>query len=138
MSRFIAISQFIFFVKSLIIGVEGVMIVEKQLDYYALGARIRKARENKKLTQEQLSEICSLSTSHIGHIERGTRIPSLETLFKICTSLEISMDYLLFDSFDSDEIHFANISAILKTKSKEKINTFMSTVKILADKIDEL
>lgn len=112
--------------------------MKKQIDYYALGSRIRKSRESKKLTQEQLSEICSLSTAHIGHIERGTRIPSLETLFKICTCLEISMDYLLFDSFDSNEIHFANISAMLKNKNKDKVKAFMSTVKVLAEKIDEL
>lgn len=112
--------------------------MEKQIDYYALGTRIRKARENKKLTQEQLSELCSLSVSYIGHIERGTRIPSLETLFKICTSLEISLDYLLFDSFDTNEIHFSNISAMLKNKNKEKVTIFMNTVKALADKIDEL
>ena len=112
--------------------------MEKQIDYYALGLRIRKARENKKLTQEQLSEKCSLSTAHIGHIERGTRIASLETLFKICTALETSMDYLLFDSFDANEIQFSNISSILKNKNKNKIKSFLSTVKVLADRIDDL
>lgn len=112
--------------------------MEKQIDYFALGLRIRKARENRNLTQEQLSEICSLSAAHVGHIERGTRIPSLETLFKICTALEISFDYILFDSFDSDELNFSNISAMLKNKNKDKVKAFMSTVKILADKIDEL
>ena len=112
--------------------------MEKQIDYFALGMRIRKARENKHITQEQLSELCSLSTAHIGHIERGTRIPSLEALFKICTVLEISFDYLLFDSFDSNEIHFSNISAMLRNKNKDKVKIFMATVKALADKIDEL
>ncbi len=112
--------------------------MEKQIDYFALGSRIRKARESKNFTQEQLSEMCALSTAHIGHIERGTRIPSLETLFRICSCLEISLDYLLFDSFDSNEIHFSNISSMLKNKSKDKVSIFMSTVKALADKIDDL
>lgn len=112
--------------------------MEKQLDYVSLGLRIKHARENKKYTQEQLSEMCSLSAAHIGHIERGTRIPSLETLFKICVALETSMDYLVFDSFDSNEIHFAAVSSMLKNKNKDKVNIFMNTVKALADKIDEL
>lgn len=44
-----------------------------QFDYPALGARIRKTRKEKGLTQEQLAKMCDLSTAHIGHIERGDK-----------------------------------------------------------------
>ena len=57
--------------------------MEQELDYIAIGDRIRKYRELSRMTQEQLSESCSLSTGYIGHLERGTRSPSLETLVKI-------------------------------------------------------
>lgn len=108
------------------------------LDYTAMGQRIRKAREAHFLTQEQLGEICSLSAAHIGHIERGTRKPSLETLFKISSSLKVSLDSLVFDSVKSDDSLFCGISAMLKTKSKPKVEAFMNTVRILADKIDDM
>ena len=43
------------------------------IDYVALGHRIKEARKAKDVTQEALASACSVSTSHIGHIERGSR-----------------------------------------------------------------
>ena len=77
--------------------------MEKEIDYVALGMRIRKARKDHHVTQEHLGEICELSTAHIGHIERGTRIPSLDTLFRISQALDVSIDHLIFDSVAPDE-----------------------------------
>lgn len=57
--------------------------MDKTINYMALGDRIRIARKSKRLSQEKLGEICQISTAHVGHIERGTRIPSLETLYRI-------------------------------------------------------
>ena len=111
--------------------------MEKELDYVALGVRIRKARKEKQVTQERLGEICELSTAHIGHIERGTRIPSLDTLFRIAQALNVSMDYLIFDSVAPDENLFTTLNSILQNKDKRKVKTFLTTVRALADKIDE-
>lgn len=60
-----------------------------------MGERIKRARKEKHMTQEQLSEMCGLSPSFLGHIERGTRIPSIETLCGLCRALNVSADYLL-------------------------------------------
>lgn len=109
-----------------------------ELDYAALGLRIRQARATNNMTQEQLGEACNLSTAHIGHIERGTRIPSLATLFKIATVLHVSVDSLLLDSFDTDENLFVDITAMLRGKDSKKVKNFMAAVRALADKIDEL
>lgn len=111
--------------------------MEKELDYVALGMRIRKARKEHHVTQEQLGEICELSAAHIGHIERGTRIPSLDTLFRISQALQVSMDYLVLDSIAPDEELFTNLTSILQTKDKRKVKIFMTTVRAIADKIDE-
>lgn len=112
--------------------------MDKIIDYAALGERIRIARKKRKLSQEKLAEICSISTAHIGHIERGTRIPSLETLYKISKELDISLDYLFFDSKNDIDDVFKSISAQLAGKDGEKVKVFISTVKVLADKIDDL
>ena len=95
-------------------------------------------QEKRGFTQEKLSEICSVSVAHIGHIERGTRIPSLETLFKISKELNVSMDYLFFDSQNYISGVFKSIYAQLEGKSEEKTKIFLSAVKALSDKIDDL
>ena len=62
------------------------------LDYKAMGRRIRQRRRWLNMTQEQLAEAAGLSTSFVGHIERGSRKLSVEMLWAICKALEISMD----------------------------------------------
>ena len=69
--------------------------MKMNIDYTALGKRIRTSRKAKKISQEQLAEICALSAAHIGHIERGTRIPSLDTIFRISQALDVSLDYVM-------------------------------------------
>lgn len=67
----------------------------KSIDYIAIGNRIMIARKNMGLSQEQLAEKCGLSTSFLGHIERGSRKMSLETLVTLCSVLNMSADYIL-------------------------------------------
>ncbi len=108
-----------------------------EVDYYALGMRIRAAREKKHLTQEQLGELCSLSTAHIGHIERGTRTPSIDALCAVSKALGVSTDSLLLDSFDGGDV-FSHLSAAIKGKDPEKVRRFVAMVNAMADKIDEI
>lgn len=111
--------------------------MDKNIDYAALGKRIKEKRISEKLTQEQLGEMCELSAAHIGHIERGTRILSVEVLFRIAQVLNVSVDYLLFDSVENDNI-LSSIAPILKDSDKNKVNNFLKTVRVLAENIDEL
>lgn len=111
--------------------------MDKNIDYTALGKRIKNKRVENKLTQEQLGEMCELSAAHIGHIERGTRILSVDVLFRIAQVLNVSVDYLLFDSVENDNI-LSSIAPILKDSDKNKVNHFLNTVRVLAENIDEL
>lgn len=111
--------------------------MNKNIDYTALGKRIKNKRIEKGFTQEQLGELCELSAAHIGHIERGTRILSVEVLFRISQALDTSIDWLVFDSVENK--HMLNeINSVLKDTDKTKVNTFLNTVRILADNIDKL
>lgn len=111
--------------------------MDKNIDYTALGKRIKEKRISQKLTQEQLGEMCELSAAHIGHIERGTRIMSVDVLFRIAQVLNVSVDYLLFDSVENNNI-FNSIVPILKDTDKNKVKHFLNTVRILAENINEL
>ena len=67
------------------------------MDQKAIGKRIKSAREKKGLTQEQLAEQVNLSPMHISVIERGNKLPRLETLINIANVLDVSADILLQD-----------------------------------------
>lgn len=66
-----------------------------------IGKNIRKFREAKKLRQEDLAEKTDLTTNYIGMIERGEKIPSLETFINILNSLGVSADMVLSDVLDN-------------------------------------
>lgn len=74
------------------------------MNYQLLGERIRSYRKRLHYTQEQLSEYAGISLSFLGHIERGSRKASLETIVAICNALKVSPQYLLQDSLDDDII----------------------------------
>lgn len=73
------------------------------MNYADLGAKVRACRKKQKLTQEQLAEAAGISSSFMGHIERGTRIASLDTLVALCNALDVSPEYLLSASLRSFE-----------------------------------
>lgn len=66
------------------------------MDARKLGKEIKKKRRLAALTQEQLAEKTDLSVTYIGMLERGERIPGLETLIKIADALNATTDELLY------------------------------------------
>lgn len=66
----------------------------------SIGKNIRKYRLVKKLRQEDLAEKAELSTNYIGMVERGEKIPSLETFIGIVNALGVSADMILADVID--------------------------------------
>lgn len=69
-----------------------------QVNYLALGQRIREAREKRALTQAQLAEIIGISPQFMGNLERGMSKPSLQTVFSLSRALDTPLDGLLCDS----------------------------------------
>ena len=72
------------------------------MDYVKLGARVRQQRVLNALTQEQLAEQAGVSTSFIGHIERGEKKASIETIVALCNAMSVSPSVLLQDSLTDD------------------------------------
>lgn len=112
--------------------------MNKEYDYESFGERIRKIRIQKHLTQEQLAEACDLSAAHIGHIERGTRAVSIESLITISRVLDVSTDYLLLDVAGGYDKQISSVLNAVNNMDKEKFDKFYSVVKIIAENADKL
>ena len=67
------------------------------MELESIGKHISEFRHLRKLRQEDLAEITGLSTNYIGAVERGEKIPSLETFIDILNALSISADMVLSD-----------------------------------------
>ena len=67
------------------------------MDLKAVGQRIKSAREEKNLTQEELTALVNLSPTHVSVIERGLKVTKLDTFVAIANALDVSADTLLID-----------------------------------------
>lgn len=67
------------------------------LDSKKVGKVIASFRRQKNISQEVLSGLADLGRSHLSAIERGERKPTLETLYRICTALDIKMSTLIIE-----------------------------------------
>ena len=65
------------------------------LDDVLLGKRVKIARKEKRLTQEELASLCDCTPTHICNIENGKIGISLDLLLKISILLGKSMDYFV-------------------------------------------
>lgn len=67
----------------------------------SIGKRIRMYRENKGWRQEDFAEKIGLSVTYTGMIERGEKVPKLETFITIANTLGVSADLLLADVLET-------------------------------------
>mgnify|MGYP003415509187 FL=1 len=56
-----------------------------------VGQVIAAFRKKKGVSQEVLSGLADIGRTHLSAIERGERKPTLETLYRISTALNVSM-----------------------------------------------
>ena len=85
-----------------------------ELDYKAIGKRIKIARIKANLKQENLAELIDVSPTHLSNIETGTTRVSLQTIVRIANALSVSTDDLLCDSVIKTKVQFENdIACIL-------------------------
>ena len=61
----------------------------------AIGARIKTAREEANLTQEQLARAIGVHTNTIGKVERGTAVPDAQLLLDVAPATNVTPQWLL-------------------------------------------
>lgn len=61
------------------------------------GALVRRLRESRGLTQEELAERAEVSATYIGFVERGDNVPTLTIIIQIASALGVRPWELLRD-----------------------------------------
>jgi len=61
------------------------------------GENLRRLRNRADISQEELGLRSSLHRTEIGLLERGARVPRIDTLIKIATGLGVRIDCALLD-----------------------------------------
>lgn len=102
------------------------MNIKKQL-----GAKIKRLRQNRGLTQEQLAEKIDIATRTLCGIENGENFLTAETLEKIMAILKVSSSELFaFDHLKpQEELIDEIVNDLHNIKDREKIETIYKLIK---------
>lgn len=81
--------------------------------FMALGQAIKKAREAKGMTREQLAEILDVAPRHIQSIENEGQYPSFPLFIRLVTMFNISVDQYIFSDKRTEKTTLCLMMAIL-------------------------
>ncbi len=87
-----------------IISIGGVGMTEKTQIDLLVGNNIKRERIRAGFTQEKFSEMIGIGTKSLSAIERGTVGVSLTTLLRICKTLSVSSNSLLFENSQKNDV----------------------------------
>lgn len=106
-------------------------------DFTPIGQAIKKAREARGMTREQLSGIIGYAPRHIQSIENEGQYPSIELFIQLITMFDVSVDEYIFpdnevkkssvrrrldaqlDNLDDKELSVIEATVIGPCKAKE-------------------
>lgn len=77
-----------------------------EVDYKAIGQRIKIARIKKDITQEAVADLIDITPAHMSNVETGKTKVSLPTLIAIANALSVSVDTLLCDNVIASKVIF--------------------------------
>ena len=100
------------------------------LDKIAIGARIRKIREEiYEESRDKFGKRCDLTERHIGQLERGDFLISLSTLDKIASSTGIDLDYIVYGKGQNDKLSIKQIlNTIMDRSDKEELKMYYKCI----------
>ncbi len=104
------------------------------MELKSIGKRIQMRREELDMRQEELAEYVSLSPNYMSAIERGVKIPRLETFIRITNTLNIPADLLLMDVLKTgNEIKSSILSEKIHNLSPKEQNRIFRVVETMID-----
>ena len=107
------------------------------MDNREIGARIRLARRDARLTQEKLAEKIGVSTVFVSQLESGSRAPGLETLVKLSRTLHVSLYLLVLGGAPGGDAE-ACLAALVQGRSPRQRTLAVSLVRSLFAEMDRL
>jgi transcriptional regulator with XRE-family HTH domain len=97
-----------------------------------IGQKIREYRKNKALKLVNIAERTGLSKPFISEIERGIKSPSIETLSKICSALDITLAEFFTEeepSLSPELRKLLDSARDLSPEQVEQLNRFILSMK---------
>ena len=97
-----------------------------------LGKKIRQIRHAQGLSQEELALRASMNPAHLGHIERGLKSPTIDTISKIAAALNVDICELFdFESNVSTLSRNSRIAAAVSDLTERQQNDILKVIRLM-------
>lgn len=104
----------------------------KELDFAAIGKKLKEVRTSKKLTQEFIAHKVGVNVSHISNIETNKVKVSLTLLVHICNALDTTVDYILESEYHvQKDVIETELLNTMKNMQKAQRETLLRIAKVL-------
>ncbi len=102
------------------------------MDWLSIGQNIKEKRLSKSWKQSTLAEKVDLTTSYVGMIERGEKIPKLETFVHITNALDSTSDEILSGVLNRGyEIRMSEYIKKIENLSKEEQSKIFEVLDVM-------
>lgn len=114
------------------------------MDYYdKLRKLLKKRRIELNMMQTEVAEKADISNNFYSNIERGNTKPSVETVFKICKALNLSLDKIIFEEDVPIEENFIkeatrDLKSIARNNDKKSIQNTIELCNIFSNLLDKM
>ncbi len=101
-----------------------------------LGQRIRQLRNERHMSQEELSFKAGISPAHLGQIERAAKNPTVDTVAKVAAALGISLSALFSEeqlSAGTENVTVEKICGQLAAMDEEQQKDVLRLLRIFRD-----
>ena len=104
---------------------------------YSIAEEIKRLREERDMTQEELAESAEISLSHLSKVESGSRMIGMKTYSKILYALNAVP--IMITETEKSEIHsdlVLRLLSILKECSEVEVEFLLNTVETIKNNMD--
>ena len=99
---------------------------------FLLGQKIRQFRTSQGLSQEELALRAGLNPAHLGHIERGLKSPTIDTISKISEALNVELSQLFdFENESRYDTKNTKIIAAVSDLNERQQNDVLKMIKLM-------
>lgn len=106
--------------------------------YKLIGEKIKRARNDKELTQEEMAEKLDVSVSFISQVESGEKKFNLDRIIQVSKILEKPIDYFVEGYKRKSNEVIDEIIEILKRMSGKKLKLFLKIIKVIEENDEDL
>ena len=106
--------------------------MSENFDFMALGQAIKRAREARQMTREQVAEILNIGPRPIQSIENEGQHPSLLLFVRLITRVDISADQYIFSNRRAEKTTLRRqVDSVLDTLSDRELTIIEETAKAI-------